>query len=230
MPVLQKLFLENSFSAPSIPSYLPCLSVHRPLKLMVQPRHTKQWLCTAKSHGLQKFEAFDKFLLHIKDDHKKSYNDSQVSLLAERGVQSKRQLFEVCPLCGVTEGYDGVTRSDLTEHIVGHLRLLALKSLPPRYSHNEHVVPLEEGNLLETRSKRNFFERETDSQIVSSRSREVPRPEPTRPLSSGVENWGRRSGSSKFDPYEAKIKELYAKHTLKTVREIMLREEGFDKS
>ncbi|KAI0142457.1 hypothetical protein F4776DRAFT_653618 [Hypoxylon sp. NC0597] len=102
-------------------------------------KHAQRWRCSAKSHGIQKFGSREEFENHMKESHRKHYTNAQLDLLAERGTRSSGQLFEVCPLCGGKDSAeDGVISGSLIDHIVGHLRSLALKSLPPHYEDNDN--------------------------------------------------------------------------------------------
>lgn len=77
----------------------------------------------------------------MKIDHVKNYTSSQIRLLAERKVQPTGPLFDSCPLCGgILEEKEGVAHDSMTGHIVGHLRSLALKSLPPIHLDNGGAV------------------------------------------------------------------------------------------
>ncbi|ETS79226.1 hypothetical protein PFICI_09079 [Pestalotiopsis fici W106-1] len=243
---------------------------HRKDWLQHMHKHTERWHCKAKSHGLRKFGTFEKFLLHMKDDHTKNYNDSQIDLLAERGIQSDRQLFEICPLCGISEKHDSVTQGNMIRHIMGHLRSLALKSLPPLYLENDDAVPDDEDNSQQTRSTIKNFASDNDGpssfdwllepespsldvvtrdgphtiefrnspwedllQTQATTSQPILDPGPSA-LSDAIASPSENPQSQPQEPerrawetYETKIRELYAKHTLKTVREIMEREDGF---
>lgn len=131
-------------SRPLVCLFDPCdepgvLYSHRKDWLRHMRRHTKHWRCTARTHGLQNFESFENFLRHMKIDHKRSYIESQKALLAERGVPSTGHLFETCPLCGLAEKGNG-TDSDMVDHIIFHLRSLALKSLPPPQLYEEDPI------------------------------------------------------------------------------------------
>lgn len=94
-------------------------------------RHTQHWRCKAKSHGTKVFYGREEFDKHFEQDHNKRYGVSELNLLAQSASQSHGTLFEVCPLCGGTDEPDVL--GSLTDHIIGHLRSLALKSLPPHY-------------------------------------------------------------------------------------------------
>lgn len=68
----------------------------------------------------------------MKLHHRKAVTDSRIDALADISIQLTGPLFESCPFCGVEE-------QDLHEHIAGHLRSLALQSLPPVINGNEET-------------------------------------------------------------------------------------------
>lgn len=131
---------------------------YQTLSQILRYRHTEHWRCTAKSHGLLKFTKFDEFLLHMKLVHMKTYTESQVALLAEKSFQSIGPLFQVCPLCGGT-----AEENDMIAHIVGHLRSLALKSLPQVYLEDEDSVLDDTEHSQQSRSTIKNFERDEES-------------------------------------------------------------------
>lgn len=102
-------------------------------------RRTRRWQCSAKSHGTRIFGTRKDFDHHFAQDHKRQYGSAQLDLLAERGARSSAAIFEGCPLrCHEIVPADGP--HSLTDHVVGHLRSLALKSLPPHYEDGEDVT------------------------------------------------------------------------------------------
>ncbi|KAI2473481.1 fungal-specific transcription factor domain-containing protein [Annulohypoxylon bovei var. microspora] len=103
-------------------------------------KHTKQWRCSAKVHDIQDFNSRGEFEIHLRESHKKNYTSAQLDLLAERAMRSSGPLFDICPLCGGEgDADDDQISGNLVDHIVGHLRSLALKSLPPHYSNNDNA-------------------------------------------------------------------------------------------
>ncbi len=65
-------------------------------------------------------------------EKRRKYTDAQVKVIAERGLERRRPIFTSCPLCGQTGPEVAAAGGEMEEdHIAGHLRLLALKSLPP---------------------------------------------------------------------------------------------------
>ncbi|UNI24640.1 hypothetical protein JDV02_010373 [Purpureocillium takamizusanense] len=93
-------------------------------------QHTLRWKCPAKEHRDQHFETQEAFRTHLIEGHRKPYSDAELAMLVDRSRKATGPLFTSCPLCGKTvEKVHGI----LEQHIAGHLRSLALKSLPPDY-------------------------------------------------------------------------------------------------
>lgn len=92
-------------------------------------QHALRWTCNAKSHEPLTFLAKDKYEDHMKTRHRGAFSDAQLSAISERNARTFGPLFSSCPLCGIGLGDDGLPDT-LEGHIVGHLRFLALKSLP----------------------------------------------------------------------------------------------------
>ena len=88
-------------------------------------QHTLHWRCNAKSHGVQLFHSQDDYENHMRERHKSAFTEAQLPLLAETNARTAEPIFKSCPLCGGEE-----VKGRLEDHIVGHLRFLALKSLP----------------------------------------------------------------------------------------------------
>ncbi|XXG96335.1 hypothetical protein Hte_002617 [Hypoxylon texense] len=87
--------------------------------------HAMRWRCTSKSHGEVICESKSDYLSHMKSAHQGKFSEPQLGVLARRNGRVMGPLFKSCPLCGKEE-VDGT----MEDHIVGHLRFLALKSLP----------------------------------------------------------------------------------------------------
>jgi hypothetical protein len=68
------------------------------------------------------------FQNHLEQDHKKYYTNAELAFLTNRSRQKSGPLFTSCPLCGQDVQQAG---GKLEKHIAGHLRSLALRSLPP---------------------------------------------------------------------------------------------------
>lgn len=108
----------------------PCeLYSHSDTWLKHMRQHAVRWQCMAKSHGPQTFEQREEYERHLREAHEGVFSDSQILAMAERNARMMGPLFQSCPLCGVTKDHPTVT-DRLEDHIVGHLRYLALSSLP----------------------------------------------------------------------------------------------------
>ncbi|KAI1651010.1 uncharacterized protein F4817DRAFT_312366 [Daldinia loculata] len=101
------------------------LYVHSSAWLKHMREHAMRWRCISKSHGQFVCESRDDYLTHMKTTHKGKFSDAQLQALADRNGRVIGPLFRSCPLCGKKE-----VDSTMDNHIVGHLRFLALKSLP----------------------------------------------------------------------------------------------------
>ncbi|KAJ6443904.1 protein phosphatase-1 [Purpureocillium lavendulum] len=97
-------------------------------------KHAQRWRCPAKSHRDQQFETQEAFRAHLVEDHKKIYTDAELAMLINRSRKASEPLFSSYPLCGETAEQ---APGKLEQHITGHLRSLALKSLPPVYDEEE---------------------------------------------------------------------------------------------
>ncbi|KAJ5770964.1 Serine/threonine-specific protein phosphatase/bis(5-nucleosyl)-tetraphosphatase [Penicillium nucicola] len=89
--------------------------------------HSLRWRCNSKSHEPCVFDSRDTYADHLRHAHREKFSEAQVRVLANKNARPNNPLFQSCPLCGEFEATNGT----LEEHIVGHLRVLALKSLPP---------------------------------------------------------------------------------------------------
>src|SRR4051794_29957373 len=87
--------------------------------------HSLRWRCIMKSHDDFVCATRDEYPRHMKTAHPGKLTDAQLGVLASRNGRPVENMFMSCPLCGV-EDVDG----GIPNHLVGHLRLLALKSLP----------------------------------------------------------------------------------------------------
>ncbi|KAL2670015.1 hypothetical protein Neosp_014894 [[Neocosmospora] mangrovei] len=93
------------------------------LKHMKQ--HAMRWRCTSKSHPAVVCDTKDEYINHMKTSHGGKFNEAQLGVLADRSGRVTGPLFTSCPLCGVED-----VKDSMEEHVVGHMRFLALKSLP----------------------------------------------------------------------------------------------------
>ncbi|KAI0183576.1 hypothetical protein EV127DRAFT_414010 [Xylaria flabelliformis] len=98
--------------------------------------HSLRWRCTSKSHSELICATKDEYLAHMKTEHAIKLTDAQLKVLAERNGRMIGPMFRSCPLCGIEE-VDG----SMEQHLVGHLRLFALKSLP---SYEEEMEEMDE--------------------------------------------------------------------------------------
>ncbi|KAI0968935.1 hypothetical protein F4678DRAFT_441993 [Xylaria arbuscula] len=87
--------------------------------------HARRWRCTSKSHGEFICSTRDEYLGHMKAAHVGKYTDAQLEVLADRNGRIFGPMFRSCPLCGI-EDADG----SIEHYLVGHMRFLAIKSLP----------------------------------------------------------------------------------------------------
>ncbi|CAF3570952.1 unnamed protein product [Fusarium graminearum] len=90
--------------------------------------HTLRWRCKSKAHGEFMAETRVDYVNHMKTSHPRKLTDAQLDVLADRNAHTIGPLFIACPLCGLEK-----TDMPMENHVVGHMRLLALKSLPPSY-------------------------------------------------------------------------------------------------
>ncbi|CAH0003257.1 unnamed protein product [Clonostachys byssicola] len=88
--------------------------------------HTLRWNCNSKAHHPMSFLTEDQYLDHVRQDHPRSLTEPQLRALSQRNARPIVPMFDLCPICGTDE-----VTENLEDHIVGHLRSLALRSLPP---------------------------------------------------------------------------------------------------
>ncbi|CCF42269.1 serine/threonine protein phosphatase [Colletotrichum higginsianum] len=86
--------------------------------------HTLRWSCKSKSHGPFTASSRADYLNHMQESHAGKFTEAQLGVLADRNGRATGTLFQTCPLCGTDEV------GNLDDHIIGHMRALALKSLP----------------------------------------------------------------------------------------------------
>lgn len=117
--------------------------------------HSRIWRCSAHPE-LSLFTHRDDYIQHIRDMHSSALNDAQIRALANKNSRKKQPLFPSCPLCGDDEKD---VRGRMEDHITGHLRSLALKSLP---SYEENVPD-------------DYISKENSAQISNPQSRSTIR-------------------------------------------------------
>ncbi|KAF6827137.1 serine/threonine protein phosphatase [Colletotrichum musicola] len=89
-------------------------------------QHCKLWRCNSHPEKAE-FAAREDYMAHMRQDHHNTLSDSQLRALANSKRRTKSKIFPSCPLCGKEEGD---LKNSLETHIAGHLRYLAIKSLP----------------------------------------------------------------------------------------------------
>ncbi|WAO95821.1 C3H1-type domain-containing protein [Fusarium falciforme] len=89
-------------------------------------QHGKVWRCSSHRE-MGPFSTLEDYMKHMRDVHDTKLSDRQLRVVANRNSRKTAKLFPSCPLCGREESeVDG----RLEDHLAGHLRSLALKSLP----------------------------------------------------------------------------------------------------
>lgn len=90
-------------------------------------QHNQRWRCPSHRE-LDLFLTREDYMQHMREAHNSNLGEKKLLILANRNARKTTKLFTSCPLCGKSEvEVDG----RLENHITGHLRSLALKSLPP---------------------------------------------------------------------------------------------------
>ncbi|KAM0493931.1 hypothetical protein ACHAP8_008955 [Fusarium lateritium] len=87
--------------------------------------HTLRWRCKSKAHEEFTTKTRADYIQHMNTCHPGKFKDAQLAVLADRGALTGGPLFTACPLCGIDK-----TETTMESHVVSHMRLLALKSLP----------------------------------------------------------------------------------------------------
>ncbi|RSL42815.1 hypothetical protein CEP54_015340 [Fusarium duplospermum] len=89
-------------------------------------QHGKVWRCSSHRE-MGPFSTLEHYMRHMREVHDTKLSDKQLRVVANRNSRKATKLFQSCPLCGREEAeVDG----RLEDHLAGHLRSLALKSLP----------------------------------------------------------------------------------------------------
>ncbi|RSM12538.1 hypothetical protein CEP52_002366 [Fusarium oligoseptatum] len=89
-------------------------------------QHGKVWRCSSHRE-MGPFSTLEDYMRHMREVHDTKLSDRQLRVVANRNSRKATKLFPSCPLCGREESeVDG----RLEDHLAGHLRSLALKSLP----------------------------------------------------------------------------------------------------
>ncbi|KAM5347582.1 hypothetical protein ACJ41O_007406 [Fusarium nematophilum] len=102
--------------------------------------HATRWRCSSKSHDEFIGATRDEYIQHMQTSHPGKFSNVQLGALADRNGRVPGSLFKSCPLCGMDEADGG-----MEDHIVGHMRFLALKSLPA-YQEDTHILEDDSGS------------------------------------------------------------------------------------
>ncbi|KAH6958132.1 hypothetical protein DER45DRAFT_503188 [Fusarium avenaceum] len=113
--------------------------------------HSDQWLSHLQQHrrfwrcpshrDLEPFSSGEDYVAHMREVHASKLSDNRLWAMANKNSRKIAKLFPSCPLCGKEESD---INSRLEDHLAGHLRSLALKSLP---SYHENMLDdNEDGN------------------------------------------------------------------------------------
>ncbi|KAH6950809.1 hypothetical protein DER45DRAFT_599364 [Fusarium avenaceum] len=105
--------------------------------------HSMVWRCTTH-RDLEPFKSNGEYIAHMRDIHKSKLNDKQLQALANRSSRKIHKLFHSCPLCGKNDTNMGII---LEHHIAGHLRSLALISLPTHFEEADVGGSSDSGSL-----------------------------------------------------------------------------------
>ncbi|TVY76578.1 hypothetical protein Focb16_v006386 [Fusarium oxysporum f. sp. cubense] len=105
--------------------------------------HSDQWLSHLQQHrrfwrcpshrDLEPFSSGEDYIAHMREVHANKLSDKQLRAMANKNSRKMPKLFPSCPLCGKGESE---INGRLEDHLAGHLRSLALKSLP---SYHENI-------------------------------------------------------------------------------------------
>ncbi|KAK0763552.1 hypothetical protein N5P37_002929, partial [Trichoderma harzianum] len=99
-------------------------------------QHSQCWRCSSHRE-LGSFSTREKYMQHMRYAHDPKLSESKLHALAKRNARGMPKLFSSCPLCGKDESGIGAR---LIDHIAGHLRSLAIESLP---SYKEDIGDME---------------------------------------------------------------------------------------
>lgn len=100
--------------------------------------HNKVWRCS--SHRELDFSTRDDYFVHMREVHNTKLSDSQLRVMAKRNLRKVEKPLLSCLMCG-REGTEIDGR--LEDHMIVHMRALALKSVP---SHDEQMIDEIEGD------------------------------------------------------------------------------------
>ncbi|KAF5602454.1 hypothetical protein FPCIR_1794 [Fusarium pseudocircinatum] len=104
------------------------LYVHSNTWIKHMTEHALRWRCASRQHDEFVTDSREHYLDHMKNSHLGIFTDAQLGVLADQNGRINGPLFKACPLCGEEK-----ENSSLIDHLVGHMRSLAIKSLPPHH-------------------------------------------------------------------------------------------------
>lgn len=107
--------------------------------------HTLRWPCASKSHAKFVGQSKAEYLDHMNTFYRGKYTENQLNNVANRNARATHPMFTSCPLCGLE-----MADSSVESHIVGHLRLLALKSLPITEEEDKNITSSEDSESAQT--------------------------------------------------------------------------------
>jgi hypothetical protein len=96
--------------------------------------HSMKWHCDFDSHPALEFDSADDYKQHMIENHEGTFETNQLANLAESNVWADEELYEHCPFCNC-KGED--IEGPVIEHIIDHLRYLALESVPDMDNRSE---------------------------------------------------------------------------------------------
>jgi hypothetical protein len=105
-----------------------------------QKLHSLEWYCDAAAHKPEVFSDRISFQKHMKMYHSGTFTESQLPVISELAAPRSSRPFTICPLCNCIPEDIELERKNigsnaldlLPKHIAGHLKSLALISLPWR--------------------------------------------------------------------------------------------------
>ncbi|KAL2673791.1 hypothetical protein Neosp_012235 [[Neocosmospora] mangrovei] len=127
-------------------------------------QHGKVWRCPSHRE-MGPFSTLEEYMRHMREVHDTKLSDRQLRVVANRNSRKATKLFQSCPLCGREESE---VEGRLEDHLAGHLRSLALKSLP---SYQDEIPDdVEDGNNSidgsRPRSRSTIREMEEEKEIL----------------------------------------------------------------
>ncbi|RYN79041.1 hypothetical protein AA0117_g4103 [Alternaria alternata] len=140
--------------------------------------HQTRWRCTSKAHSATLFTSKQDYFEHMRDQHAKSFTDSQLPVLANRSKVPTTMIFSQCPLCSYIPTENDIGDSTgasqmqkdrsiserIVRHLAAHLEFLAVKALPWQDEVEEHP----EGHSQTGKADDFTVQSENGSRVLSS--------------------------------------------------------------